>query len=185
MMMNETLNVIGSRRSIRSYRTEQIKDAELEAILNAAIYAPSGMNQQRWHFTVVQNPAMFAQMKEILRENMLNSGIPFLAERAAAPDFTAFFNAPTLVIITAEEERARLECGMAAENMMLAAESLNIGSCVMGSSELLFQSERGAALKAELGIPAGFSHVCGVTLGYKNETPEVKPRREGVINYVR
>lgn len=185
--MNETLAVIRNRRSIRSYKAEQLADEEIQAILDAAIYAPSGMNLQRWHFTVVQDPSLFAKMKEILRTNMLASDIPFFVERAKEENFVAFFDAPTLIIITADEQRgsAKLDCGMAAQNMLLAAESLDIGSCVMGSSDLLFHSPEGTALKDELGIPAGYEHICAVALGYKNERPTAKPRREGVVTYLK
>jgi nitroreductase len=94
-----------------------------------------------------------------------------------------------VVVITAEEQAfsnfAEMDCAAAAENMMIAAESLGLGSHIMTSTEFLFKSKDGEALRKELGIPDGYRHVCTVALGYKDESPPPKPRRKDVINYVK
>ncbi len=185
--MNETLKVIQARRSIRKYKPEPIKDAELEEILQAAIYAPSARNSQDWHFSVVRDAAILRKIKEIMKENMLNSGVEFLVKRASEPGFVAFFDAPMLIILSADEKErfAAIDCGAAAENIALAAESLNIGTCLMTSSELLFARDTDGALKKRLGIPAGYRHVCALTVGYKDgEQPFAAARREGLFDIV-
>lgn len=184
--MNKTLQVIYNRRSIRKYRPEPIPEAELQEIMNAAINAPNAGNQQRWHFTVIQNQAVLDNLKNTMKANMLNSGIEFMAKRASEPGFIAFFDAPTLVIITADEKSrwSEIDCGAAAENIALAAESLNIGSCLMTSSEVLFSSDHGGELMKDLGIPNGYRHICALTLGYKEgENPPAKPRNKEAVNY--
>jgi len=185
--MNEALQVIYNRRSIRKYKSEQVPEAELKEILTAAINAPNAGNRQQWHFTVVQNKAVLDKVKSVMKENMLNSGLDFMVKRASEPGFVAFFDAPLLIIISGDEKSkfSGIDCGAAAENIALAAESLNIGSCLMTSSEFLFAGERGNELMKELGIPDGYRHVCAVTLGYKEgENPPAKPRNEEVINYI-
>lgn len=186
-MSNETLNVINSRRSIRKYKSEQIGAAELQQILNAGLYAPSAMNQQAWHFSVVQSGPLLDKIKAVMKENLLNSGVAFFVERASAPGFVAFHGAPTVVIISADEKapHIQLDCGAAAENMALAAESLNIGSCIFTSSEHLFAKDKDGELKKELGIPEGYRHVCAVALGYKDcENPSPAPRKDDLITYL-
>ena len=79
----------------------------------------------------------------------------------------------------------QIDCGAAAENMALAAESLNIGSCVMTSPELLFSSDKGRAMKKELGIPLGYKFVCAVTLGYKQDKAALPPRNKQVVTYIK
>lgn len=186
--MNETLTVIMNRRSVRTYKPAQISDTELQTIMEAAINAPNGMNQQKWHFTVVQDKGMLDRMAKVIKENLKNSGVEFLAERAAIPDFNPFYNAPTNIFITADENTmfVDIDCGLAAQNIMLAAASLNIGSCIMTLPMFLFSSEKGLGIKKELGIPDGYRYVCNITLGYRaGANLEAKPRSKAVINYVK
>jgi nitroreductase len=185
--MNETIKVIKNRRSIRKFKEEQISDSELQEILDCALHAPNAGNQQKWHFTVIQNRDMLERMERILKENMLNSGVDFLAKVASDPNIRIFGNAPTVILITADE-RARfvqIDCAAAAQNILVAAESLNIGSHIMTSSEFLFASEKGDELKRELGVPDGYNHICTIALGYKDENPAPKQRRRDVINYIK
>jgi nitroreductase len=94
IIMNETLKTIESRRSIRRYRQEQIADAELEQIINAAIYAPSAVNQQKWRFTVIQNKEMLDRMVGIIKTNIISANAGFLAQRAVLPDYNTFSTPP-------------------------------------------------------------------------------------------
>jgi nitroreductase len=186
--MNETLAVIKKRRSIRKYTPEQIGDKELEAIMEAAIYAPSAMNQQKWHFTVIQNRVKLDEIMKTMRDNLLKSPVEFLRERARNPEFNVFYSAPTLVIITADEKAffTELDCGMAAENITLAAESLGINSCVIGMSSALFESEKADEIKQELGIPPGYKFMISIALGYRDmETPPAPPKNKENINYIK
>lgn len=152
--MNETIKVIKSRRSIRRYKTKQIMGSDIEKILECAIHAPNAMNQQKWHFTVIQNRDMLTRMVDIIKENIMNSGIEYLIGKASAHDYNTFHNAPTVVLVTGDEKTRFVEfdCGAEAQNIALAAKSLDIGSCVMTSSGFLFASEKGIQLKKELGI---------------------------------
>lgn len=185
--MNETIKVIKNRRSIRKYKAEQINAAELQEILDCAILAPNAMNQQKWHFTVIQSKAVLDRMVEIIKENIFHAGNDFMKERASSPDYHTFYNAPTVILISAVENAPwiQVDCGLAAENITLAAEAQNIGSCVIASSRMLFASEKGNAMRKELGMPEGYNHVCAIALGYKDENPETPARNKEVINYVR
>jgi len=185
--MNETLKIIRNRRSIRKFKAEQIPDPELEEILDCALYAPNSRNQQKWHFTVIQNKETFDKMESLMKENMIKSGVEFLAKRAQDPNYHAFFNAPTVILVT-RDEKARfveIDCAAAAQNILLAAESLSIGSHIMTFSEFLFASEKGNDLKKETGVPDDYKHICTIALGYKDETPAAKPRNKDVINYIK
>lgn len=186
--MNEVINTIMRRRTVRQFRPEQIKDAELKAILDAAIVAPSAMNMQQWHFTVVQKKELLDRMVEIIKENIMNMNIEFLKQRASEPGYHTFYHAPTVIIISGDEKSRfiQIDCGAAAENIALAAVSLNIGSCVMTSPDLLFASEKGRALRKELGIPEGYKFVCAVALGYVSGSyPERPPKNTDVFTYIK
>ena len=186
--MNDTIKTIKNRRSIRQYKAEQISDAEIQAIMEAAIHAPSAMNQQKWHFTVIQNRETLTKMEDIARENMLKSDIEFIADRAREnPDFRIFYSAPTVILVTAEENAHFMEfdCGAAAENIAVAAEALNIGSCMIGFGAFVFGSEKEDEIKKELGIPEGYRFIISIALGYKDIDPPVPPKNKDVINYVK
>lgn len=186
-IQNEVLEVIKKRRSVRKFKPEQIQDFELNAILDAAIHAPSAMNQQRWHFTVIQDKATLQKMTDIARENILKSGNEFMVKRASSPEYSLFHNAPTAIVISGDSSArfVQLDCALAAQNILLAAESLNIGSCIMIAPDIVFKSPKGPDIAKEIGIPDGYEHVCTVVLGYPDEQPAMKPRRSDVINFVR
>lgn len=179
--MNETLGVIKQRRSIRRFDARQIPMDALNAILEAALYAPSAMNQQKWHFSVVQNKAMLKKMVQITRANKLNSDVPFLIQKAGSDDYHTYYHAPTVVIVSGDQQAKFImfDCAAAAQNIALAAASLGIGSCIMTSAGFLFASEEGCAMKKELGIPEGYGHVCSIAMGYhKGDWPAAPPRNK-------
>ena len=186
--MNEILEVIKKRRSIRKYKPEQISDADLEAIMEAAIYAPSAMNQQKWHFTVVQNREMLDKITQTAREKLLQSSVPFFVERAKDPNSSVFYHDPTLVIITADEKAGfiDLDCGMAAENIALAATSMGIDSCIIAMTGTLFEGDDTDGVKKELGIPEGYRFVISIALGYKDmDSPPAPPKKKENVSYIK
>lgn len=185
--MNETLLVIQSRRSIRHYRPDQIKTEDIKTIVEAGIYAPSAMNQQKWHFTVVRNKGMLDKMMATVKTNILSSDMPGMKERAESPDFNVYYNAPAVIIITADEDArfTEIDCGIAAENMALAAASLGIGSVLLGMGAFALEGDAGKPLKNELGIPDNYQHIISISLGYNaEEAPPMPAKNFDVINYV-
>jgi nitroreductase len=185
--MNETLNAIKNRRSIRKFKSEQISDGDIQKILEAGIYAPSAGNRQKWHFTVIQNKSILNRIARMMKENMIKSGMNMPPTMAGATDFNLLYNPPTLILITGEEKGqfTYFDCGAATENMALAAESLNIGSCIIGLTAFAFDSESGKELYKELGVPEGYTHICSLSLGYKDVSPITPPRNMNVVNYVK
>jgi nitroreductase len=186
--MNETTKVIKNRRSIRKYKSKPVNDAEIEAIMEAAIYAPNAQNEQKWHFAVVQNQQMIDKMVDIIKENIGKSGPPFLKDRVKSPDYHTFHHAPAVVFITGDPSSRfiQIDCGAALQTMALAAESLNIGTCPVASSVFLFESESGKAISKQLGIPDNYNFMCSLAMGYpEGEKPAAPPRKKEVIKYTR
>jgi len=181
------LQVIRNRRSVRRFRSEQIAECELEAIVESALFAPIAMNAQPWHFTVIQDRRTLDRMAAIMRENMLRSGNEFMVRRASDPSFSPFYGAPTLILISADakDRFGQFDCAAAAQNIALAAESLGVGSCIMAMMSLLFASREGVKFAQSLGVPDGCDHVCAVVLGYEDgPNPPAPPRKRDVVNYV-
>lgn len=187
--MNETLKTILERRSCRSYLETQINEDELQLILKAGMYAPSAMNQQPWHFTVIQGKELLSKVNEVIRDLLLKSNNKFAVERAQRPDYSAFYNAPTLIIVSGDEKAVAPEadCSLALGNMFLAAHSLRVGSCWINGVKRLDHSKEGRALIRELNIPPGHVIIGSGAFGYSGseDQPIAPERKENVVTYIR
>ena len=186
--MNNVIEAIKSRRSVRSFQPKQLKESELQAILEAGCYAPSAMNGQSWHFTVVQNRAVLDQLSAQVKEILKQLDNPKIKERLNDPDWHAFYGAPALIVVSGRQDALFhvTDCAAATQNMLLAAHSLGLGTCWIGIIARLFDSPQGAALHQELKIPEGYKPLYGVALGYPaGDKPQVAPRIENAVDYVR
>lgn len=185
--MNDTIKNILNRRSVRQYRSEQLKTKELESIIEAGLYAPSAMNQQSWHFTVIQNKNIIDNLNKDAKEALTKDGNEYFKKFAEDENYTIFYNAPTIIVISGEKHALKpaTDCAAAVENMLIAAESLNIGTCWIGLVTPLFQSEKAGKYIELLNIPEGFEPYYAITLGYKTqENGEAPPRRENTVNFI-
>jgi nitroreductase len=186
--MNETLKTIGNRRSTRVFMPEQLKDVEIQDIIDAGIYAPSANNQQPWHFTVIQSKDIIDKLSNAFKEIAKKSDIEYLKKFGENEKFHVFYNSPTVVLVSGDENNqyAAIDCAAAVENMLIAAESLEIGSCWIGLIAYLLNSEEGAEFVKELGIPQGFKQIHAVCLGYKkNKSANAPSRKENTVNYIK
>lgn len=131
MKTNEILENIKARRSVRAYTNQQVSEDNLQAILEAATYAPSGMHLETWHFTAIQNIDKLTELNERIKGAFAKSEDTRLQERGHSKTYCCYYHAPTLVIVSNEPTQwwAGMDCACAIENMFLAAQSLGIGSC--------------------------------------------------------
>jgi len=185
-MTNQVLEAIKKRRSVRKYRPDQIADQELALILEAGIYAPSGHNSQPWHFTVIQNQGVIQHICQRAKEGMAKSEIAWVQKMGTNPNYNLVHGAPTLIVVSGNQEAYSplADCSASIQNMLIAAESLNIGSVWIGLINHFFQLEESQQV---LELPPGYKPYYGVCLGYKAiEKPINAPaRKEGVIKYIR
>lgn len=186
--MNEVIENILNRRSVRVYSDEQIKSEDLDTILDAALHAPSGCNIQPWHFTVVQNKELLETLNTESKKEFVNSDNEMFRQMAKNERFDIFYNAPTAIIISGEKSAVtfREDCAAATQNMLLAAESLGIGTCWIGLIIFLFQSLRAKEFAQKLQIPEGFEPLYAISLGYKKiPNPKMPKRRENTVSYIK
>ncbi|MDD3013323.1 MAG: nitroreductase family protein [Candidatus Gastranaerophilales bacterium] len=186
--MNETLRSIQNRRSCREYLTAQIKVDELETILQAGFYAPSAHNEQSWHFTVIQNQNTLNELNNDFKEVGKNVDDNFIKQVANDEKFHIFYHSPTVIIVSGDQKAIlpQVDCAAATENMLIAAESLGIGSCWIGLAYWIFSSDKAADYKKVLNIPEAFIPYHAITLGYKkSEMTKVPERKLDKINYIK
>lgn len=186
--MSDVLQAIRQRRSIRTFKPQQISDSELQAIIEAGQFAPSARNEQPCHFSVVQNKVLQENINRVIQKVFLNSGDPIFVERAKADNFSPFYHAPTLIIVSADAKvvAPEVDSSLALGNMFLAAYALGIGSVWIHSLRSLFNSEEGAALNKELQIPQGYVIYGSGAFGYNaGKEPAAAPRKLGAVTFIR
>lgn len=186
--MNQTIETILNRRSVRVYSEEQIKQEDLDLILQAGCYAPSGCNMQPWHFTVVQNKEILKTLNEETKKELLKSDNEYFQNCGKNEKYNIFYNSPTAIVISGEKKALvpETDCAAATENMLLAAESLDIGTCWIGFATFLFKSERAEEFLKMLQIPEGYEPYYAISLGYKKiSNPKAPQRKENTITYIK
>lgn len=174
---NAVIENIMARRSIRKYKNEVVSREVLDQIMECGINAPNGQNKQSWEVRVVDNPQVMAEIC-----NTLNAAYPKMENIASC-----FRGAPVMVFIARDKgyDFSAYDCGLMAENMMLAAQSLGVGSICLGSPvRLINDSPACAPILERLGFSEGYEFCLCVGLGYPDEAPAAKPRDKGKVKYV-
>ena len=179
----DVLKVIADLRSHRAYSEEQLPEEILGAILKAGLEAPSARNHQPWHFSVVQDAGLIQEVHDEAAKVMGKGGSP----RFSDPDFQIFYHAPTIVFIFGEKEFSwtEVDCGIAVENMALAAEGLGLGSVILGLPKPAFMGEKADALRQKLQCPEGYDFVIALALGYAEDTKDPHELHEEKISRVK
>ena len=169
--MKETLVDLKNRRSCRKYKPEQIKDEELDQILEAGMFAPTAMGKQSPTMVVVQDQETITKLSKMNAAVMGVSSDPF-------------YGAPTVVIVLADKEAG---CGvqdasLVMGNLMNAAHALGVGSCWINRAKEVFETEEGKALLKKWGLEGEYIGVGHCILGYEDGScAPAKPRK---ANYV-
>ena len=160
---NEVINNIMARRSIRKYLDKPVEHEKLEAVALAGINAPSAMNRQNWAVRIIEDQKLMADVKGQTR------------------------NAPNLICVLAPADgRFDLDAGLMGENMMLAAQTLGLGTCIQtGPIRFLTTDEKAQAFRDSLDIPEGYKLLYVISIGYPDEQPDAKPRDASKVKYIK
>ncbi|NMB37575.1 MAG: nitroreductase family protein [Bacteroidales bacterium] len=183
-MNNQVIETIMARRSIRAYKPQAVEREIMDQIVKCGINAPNGMNAQPWEVRIVDNPEFIEGCTKLYVERMKQS--PRGAKMVEDPSFKNMFrNAPTVVFIALGDSRfAYIDCGLMAQNMMLAAKSMGIGSIALGSPVDFFKSEEAAEYYKRLEFPEDYTLALVVGFGYADESPDARPRDESKIRWI-
>ncbi|MDR2360288.1 MAG: nitroreductase [Oscillospiraceae bacterium] len=182
-MSNEVLRAISDRRSIRSYTPEQITQEQLDAILKAAVESPSARNSLPWHFSVTQNQEIIRDVNERACAALAKQGGFY----GSVKDI--FYNAPTVIFISTDKRAnpwAMLDCGIAAQSIMLAAHSLGLGTVPLGLPASAWDGgANDAELNAKLGFPDGYEFALAIAVGHIGATKEPHPLKDGLYAIIK
>lgn len=168
--MNEAMNCLLSRKSIRKYTRQQVPDALLDQVLEAGIYAPTGRNNQNVICVAVRDKEIRDQLSRINAEIM-------------GTDTDPFYGAPCVIVVLADGTGSTwVEDGsLVLGNMLHAAHALGLGACWIHRARQTFDSDEGRALLKAWGLPETMRGIGNCILGYSGETPAEKPRKSGRI----
>lgn len=180
----DTANVVAdlmmSRRSIRAYKDSTVSRETLNEILKYGINAPNGKSLQSYEIRVIDSPALIDSItKAVVKDN------PKIAERDGFKNI--FVNAPCVVCIAydTQYDMAQVDCGLLGENIILAAWAKGIGSCCLGSSaRWILDSPSAKPYLDRMAFSKGYELLYCIALGYPDEKPEAKPRRDDMIKFM-
>ncbi|MEO1783497.1 nitroreductase [Thermodesulfobium sp. 4217-1] len=183
------LEIIKSRRSVRKFKDITVESEKIDRLIEAAMWAPSAMNSQPWAFVVIQDKAVLQTIsdnsKKLLLENMTN--FPALEKYRGVlekDDFNIFYNAPVLITIYAKDNGlySKEDTALAAQNLMLEAHSIDLGTCWIGFAREYMDLEE---TKNKFKVSTEYSAVAPIIVGYPEIVPSQSIRNKPIIFYRR
>jgi nitroreductase len=173
-MSNPVLQTIADRRSIRSYKDESVTKEQLDILLKAALESPSASNAQPWHFSVTGNPALLREINEEAHKH-LNTDVEDI-----------FRGAKTAIFLSCDagSRWGRLDCGIAVENIALAAHAIGLGTVILGMPGAAFSGPRGDYFNQLLKFPQGYSFAVAIAVGVPAGSKEAHPQEKDRITFV-
>jgi nitroreductase len=178
---------IFGRRSVREYTGESVDQQSLRRLIDAAIQAPSAVNEQPWTFTVVRDANVLDRISQGAKAHMLatlsgGGQSDHFRSLLQDPNFHIFYHAPALILISAKAQGPWIveDCALAAENLMLAAHAQGLGSCWIGFAQSFLNTVEGRKL---LDLPEAWVCVAPIIVGHPKSIPPPVPRREPQIRW--
>jgi nitroreductase len=181
------LRTIHARHSVRAYAPTTLDSATIQTLLDAAVHAPTAIHEEPWAFVVVQDQALLQRLSDLAKPVFVEEvrhrnahGTSHSFDHFMRPDFNIFHGADTLIVICAKPlgQFVAADCWLAAENLMLAASALGLGSCVIGSAISTLNIRK---VKIELGIPDEYSAVAPIVVGVPSGEIPATSRKEPTI----
>lgn len=174
------------RRSCRAYKKNPVSHDQVEMLLEAAFSAPYAAKGSRC-YSVVQDPAMLDRLNQEAKIAALRLAVPNLSELAQQVEFDCLHGATGAIIISGSSQSVAPEsdCAAAAENILLAAHAIGLGSCWIFFPILAFEGESGTALAASLDIPEEYKPQVVVVFGYPQKNEDAPAGRTEPVAYFR
>lgn len=189
--MQSIQHMIRSRRTVRQYLNKPVDKEDISAIVTSAIYAPSGMNNQSWQFSVVTAPAHLNALSTTVRDYFRTVAVteaspPSFAmfQGLAKSDEFSFFHQAPAVIITSNVTgypNGIADNAAALQNMLLCATELGLGSCWVNTLHTICNEKPIRALLSRLGVPENHTVYGAAAVGYAAESPDAPPRKDNTI----
>lgn len=179
MSLNEA--ILG-RRSVREYTSKKVDTRSIRSLIEAAVKAPTAMHSEPWGFAIIQDVNMLKELSDIAKPMFIKQFEHDAQDLNALnkPEFNIFYDASTLIVICANKDSpyAIADCWLAAENLMLAARGMELGSCVIGMALLALNNKQE---KLKLDISDNYEVVAPIVIGFPRKQPVVSQRKKPFI----
>ena len=181
LQLNPVLSQIMARRSVRKYLDKPVEHEKLEVVVKAGINAPSGMNRQPWLVRVVEDQKLIADVTEVYKQANAEQ------VKRDANFKNMFRNAPNLICVcTPANGGGELDAGLLGENIMLAAQSMGLGTCCLGGPvRFLVSNDKARFFLDRLDIPSDYKLNYIIAIGYPDEQPDAKPRDASKVKFIK
>ncbi len=177
---NDVIEAIMDRRSIRRYLDKPVEHEKLEVVVRCGINAPSAVNRQPWIVRVVEDQQLIKDVTEVYKKENAEQ------VKRDANFKNMFRNAPNLICVCTPKNGGDLDAGLLGENMMLAAQSLGLGTCCLGGPVRFLNSNANAKFFIDrLDIPEGYQLNYILAIGYPDESPAAKPRDPSKVKFIK
>jgi nitroreductase len=184
----DIIEAIYQRRSVRDYAEEPIAREALQQLVDAAIQAPSAMNEQPWHFTIVTEQELLNRISSRSKTHMLAMSSDVANSKhyrmlLSDENFHLFYHAPALIVISAPSNSrwAREDCALAAQNLMLAAHAMKLGTCWIGFAQAWLGTEEG---RNAIGIPESLLPIAPIIVGHPRSAAHSVSRKRPDIRWI-
>ncbi len=185
-MTNAVLDTIAARRSHRVYQDTPVTQAQLDALLTACLQSPSAVNRQPWHISVVRDKQLLSDINDATREGMMRMEAGKRSPRFEDKKFDVFYNAPLVLFLSADPAwlYSMMDCGIAVQNIALAAESMGLGSVILGLPREAFKGERADEFRRRLCFLPGEDFAIAIAVGVPGDTRAAHSVHDGHISYI-
>ncbi len=170
--MNDIINNILTRRSVRDFSEKQVSKDDLELLIKCGLYAPSGMGKQTWKFTGITNKSVITELADLIAKLLQRNGYNF-------------YKAPALILVSNEDTKwCKEDNACALQNIMLAAHSMNIGSVWINQLQDICDNEEVRSLLTKLNVPSNHNVTGIAALGYSLSDPKGIVDKKGIYEII-
>lgn len=186
-LQDAMLDLMLTRRAIRKYTNQEVSKELLDKIMRCAIFAPSALNKQPWEIRVIQNPDIISEINKRFLSFAQGKEFQGSAARYREADFSISHHAPVFIVIATDKKNpiAKLDAGIALQNILLSAHTLGLGTCPLGTIVPILNNPDNADILKLINIPEDHEVMINIALGYPDETPEAPIKYSDRVKFIR
>jgi nitroreductase len=184
-MTNQVLETIKTRSSIRAYKSQPLTDEQKTVLQDAALASPSAMNRQPYKFIFINNKTTIDEIEQDVVNFFVAKNDEAVVERIKSRNNKVLYDAPCLIVIVIEDNNhyAKVDAGIAVQNIALAAKSIGLDSVIVGMPGVVLSGEKADYWRKSLNIPEGYVYGIGIAVGYADmEKVPHEPEPSKIIN---